>query len=113
MGPAPWRAADRVLRWVIQQSLANIYRTWLDREVPRERLVDLIGAAHLQRPTPTVDGPEWPAVTELISGVGSAPCATHVHRALQLIANDHTHAEIAADLGMSEKGVERMLGQQP
>lgn len=34
---------------------------------------------------------------------------TRGHRALELIADDHTQAEIAADLGVSVRAVERML----
>jgi hypothetical protein len=90
---------------------ANIYRTWLEREVSRERRLDLADEhAHLQRPAAAIDGPEWRAVARgyIRRGVRGVR-DPRVHRALQLIASDHTHAEIAADLGMSEKGVERML----
>jgi hypothetical protein len=49
-----------------------------------------------------VDSPEWQAVARAyirrgVRGVRDP----RVHRALQLIASDHAHAEIAADLGMS------------
>jgi hypothetical protein len=49
-----------------------------------------------------VDRPEWQAVARAyirrgVRGVRDP----RVHRALQLIASDHSHAEIAADLGMS------------
>lgn len=60
-----------------------------------------------------MDGPEWQAVARGYIRRGMRGIHDpKVHRALELIAADHSQAEIAHDLGMSEKGVERMLANQ-
>ncbi|MHA6631829.1 hypothetical protein ACU61A_40905 [Pseudonocardia sichuanensis] len=92
---------------------ANIYRAWLDKELPSTRLVDPADDPTLDVAAPAVDGPEWRAVARgyIRRGVRGIR-DPRVHRAFELIAADHSQAEIAHDLGMSEKGVERMLANQ-
>ena len=92
---------------------ANIYRAWLDKELPSARRIDPADDPTLDLAAPAVDGPEWRAVARgyIRRGVRGIQ-DPRVHRALELIAADHSQAEIAHDLGMSEKGVERMLANQ-
>jgi hypothetical protein len=92
---------------------ANIYRAWLDKELPSTRLIDPADDPLLDISTAAIDGPEWRAVARSYIRRGARAIRDpRVHRALELIAADHTQAEIAADLQMTEKGVERMLANQ-
>ncbi len=90
---------------------ANVYRTWLEKETGGAVLVDpTVADPRLDAPTSAIDSPEWKAVARGYIRRGTR--AVHdprVHRALELIATDHTQAEIAVDLGVSEKAIERML----
>lgn len=90
---------------------ANIYRAWLEKETVGAQLVDPTAADPcMEIPTAVLDGPEWKAVAQGYIRRGTrAVRDPRVHRALELIAADHTQAEIATDLGVSEKAIERML----
>jgi phosphoribosylformylglycinamidine (FGAM) synthase PurS component len=68
---------------------------------------------YLESPTAAVDSPEWKAVARSYIRRGVRTVRDpRIHRALELIARDHTQAEIAAELDMTEKAVERMLANQ-
>ncbi|QJY51152.1 hypothetical protein [Pseudonocardia broussonetiae] len=90
---------------------ANIYRSWLEKETGGARLIDPTAAdPRMNTPTATIDSPEWKAVARGYIRRGTrAVRDPRVHRVLELIATDHTQAEIAVDLGVSEKAIERML----
>jgi len=90
---------------------ANVYRAWLDKELASDLLIDpAVDDPRLEALTAAVDSPEWKAVARgyIRRGVRGIR-DPRVHRALVLIASDHSQAEIAADLGVSERAVERML----
>ena len=90
---------------------ANIYRAWLEKETGGAALIDPTTAdPRLDTSTAAIDSPEWKAVARGYIRRGTrAVRDPRIHRALELIAADHTQAEIAADLGLTEKTVERML----
>jgi hypothetical protein len=90
---------------------ANIYRSCLEHETASAQLIDPADAAQLtETRTSGIDSPEWRAVARGYLRRGIRRIADpRVHRALELIASDHTHAEIAHELGMTPKAVERML----
>ncbi len=90
---------------------ANIYRAWLEKELASDRLIDPdLDAHHLEALASAADSPEWKAVARgyIRRGVRGIR-DPRVHRALEMIASDHSQAEIAVDLGVSERAVERML----
>lgn len=93
---------------------ANIYRAWLDKELASPRLFGSIDEhPSLEPVTVALDGPEWKAVAHSYIRRGVRTIRDpRIHRALELIATDHTQAEIAHELDMSEKAVERMLANQ-
>lgn len=93
---------------------ANIYRAWFDNEIRHDVLIDPSTTNPLlEAPIAAVDNPEWKAVARgyIRRGVRGVS-DPRAHRALQLIASDHTQAEIASELNMTEKAVERMLANQ-
>jgi DNA-binding phage protein len=93
---------------------ANIYRAWLDKEVPSKMLFDpAADDSLLDSMAPAVDSPEWKAVARSYVRRGVRAINDHrVHRALEMIARDRPQSEIARELGMTEKAVERMLANQ-
>lgn len=93
---------------------ANIYRAWLEKEVPSDMLLDpATDDSRLHRQTSVVDSPEWKAVARSYIRRGTrAINDPRAHRALEMIARDRPQAEIARELGMTEKAVERMMANQ-
>lgn len=93
---------------------ANIYRSWLDKEVPSRMLLEPgVDDYLLHSLAPAVDSPEWKAVARSYIRRGTrAINDPRAHRALEMIARDRPRAEIARELGMTEKALERMLANQ-
>ncbi|MGH4022037.1 MAG: hypothetical protein ACRDT0_22935 [Pseudonocardiaceae bacterium] len=69
-----------------------------------EVLIDPTEDPRLDASSTAVDGPEWKAVARAYIRRGVRRIGDpRAHRALELIASDHTQAEIAVELGMTEK----------
>lgn len=91
---------------------ANIYRTWLDKEVRTALPVapEHYELLHANHAPVLAESPEWRAVARGYIRRGMrAVNDPRLHRAMELIAADNTQAEIAEDLDITEKAVERML----
>lgn len=94
---------------------ANIYRSWLEKEIGSALPVDPTAAdPRMDAPTAAIGSPEWKAVARGYIRRGTrAVRDPRIHRALELIAADHTQAVAGGRYSITTKGTKHGRGRHP
>lgn len=91
---------------------ANVYRKWWNDEIRRiDTPADLEALADVDRRR-AADVEEAVATTVLVGSAMSTIADERVRRALVYVSLGYKYAEIAAELGVTEKAVERMISNE-